>query len=273
MIAAEVITLTRAVSRAGKLYTEHPALLNFDDVHIHEFYELFCLLSGDVDYHVEGTVYPLAPGDILLMKKVEAHTARIRSDCPYERISVHFNENMLVGTGRKELVQFLDERPLGQRNLFSAADHPDTHWQYYMEQIHATTSRAKRELFISLLIREMCEIRRNVAAVVPAKGIGVIPEMVNYISGNLTKPLRIEELCSRFYISRAQLNRKFKAFTGKSVWEYITDKRLLLARDLLQTKDSPATACAKAGFNDYSAFYRAYKAKFGVSPKADQRQE
>lgn len=265
--------MARAVSRASRTCTEHPELLNYDDVHMHELYELFYLVSGDVDYYVEGTVYPLAPGDILLIKKAEAHTARIRSDCPYERITVHFNENMLIGNGKKDLVQFLDERPLGQGNLFSAADHPDTHWQHYMEQIRVTTSRAKRELYISLLIREMHEVRQNTAAVVPAKGIGVIPEIVNYISANLTTPLRIEELCSRFYISRAQLNRKFKVFTGTSVWEYITNKRLLLARDLLQTKDSPATACAKAGFNDYSAFYRAYKAKFGVSPKADQRQE
>lgn len=262
--------MARAVSRASRLHTENPLFQNFDDIHMHEFYELFCLVSGDVEYNVEGTVYPLAPGDMLLIKKAAAHFVRIRSDLPYTRITVHFNENMIVGSGKKELVQFLEERPLRRDNLFSAADHPATHWQHYMEQICATTSRAKRELYISLLVKEMCEIRQNAVAVIPAKGIGAIPEMVNYISSNLTKPLRIEELCSKFYISRAQLNRKFKAFTGKSVWEYITDKRLLLARDLLQSKNSPAVACAKSGFNNYTTFYRAYKQKFGVSPKADQ---
>lgn len=262
--------MARAVSRANRHYTEHPLLQNYDDIHLHEFYELFLLVSGDVEYLVEGTVYPLAPGDILLTKKAEAHSARIRSDCPYDRISVRFNEKMLAGTGSKELIRFLDERPLGWGNHFSATQHPDNCWKHYMESIQQTTSRTKRELYISVLVRELSDIYHDTAPILPSRGLGVIPEIVNHISVSLTKPLRVEDLCNKFYISRAQLNRKFKAYTGSSVWEYITNKRLLLARGMLHSGDSPAVACTKSGFNDYTAFYRAYKAKFGISPKVDQ---
>lgn len=264
--------MARTISRASRVYTENPQQEKFE-THLHGLYELYCFLSGDADYYIEGTLYSLSPGDILIIKKSEAHSVCIKSNRPYARIVVQFSENMLIGSLKKSLLQFLDERPLGKNNLFSLADHPDKQWQYYMEQIRTTTSRAKRELYITILVKELYDARYGKNDVTPARGLGVIPEMVNYISVNLTSPLRIEDLCSKFYISRAQLNRKFKAYTGTSVWEYITNKRLLLARDLLHTKDSPATACAKAGFNDYSTFYRAYKAKFGVSPKADQRQE
>ena len=55
--------------------------------------------------------------------------------------------------------------------------------------------------------------------------------------------------------------------TSCSVWDYVVLKRLLYAKALLGNGETPAAACAKCGFRDYSPFFRAYKAQFGVSPK------
>ena len=40
-----------------------------------------------------------------------------------------------------------------------------------------------------------------------------------------------------------------------------------MARNSILSGSSAIAACQSSGFNDYSAFYRAYKEKFGVSPK------
>lgn len=257
------------ISRAGRHIDEHPAAQDYADVHIHELYELYCLISGDVEYVVEGNVYPLQPGDVLIAKKAEAHSIRIKSELPYEWITVHFSENMLIGMQKNELIQFLNDRPLGKNNLFSRTQHGNTQWVYYMDQIRSIVSRARRQLYITVLLSELFEASRDTANVLPQWGFGVIPDIVNYISAQATTPLRIDMLCRKFYISRAQLNRKFREYTGCSVWEYLTNKRLLLAQEMLRSGDAPAIACAKAGFNNYTTFYRAYRKKFGVSPKAD----
>ena len=259
------------VSRAGRHLDEHPLLHDYADVHIHELHELYCLISGDVEYIVEGHAYPLQPGDILITKKAEAHSIRIRSDIPYEWITVSFNEQMLTGMHKNELIQFLNNRPIGKNNLFPRAQFSSAPWMYYMDQIRSIVSRAKRQLYISILLTELSDACRDTVGVLPQWGYGVIPDIVNYISAQATTPLRIDTLCRRFYISRAQLNRKFREYTGCSIWEYITNKRLMLARGMLQSGDAPAIACAKAGFNNYTTFYRAYRKKFGVSPKADHR--
>ena len=60
---------------------------------------------------------------------------------------------------------------------------------------------------------------------------------------------------------------RFKAETGYSIHSYITNKRLLLARDLLLNGAGATEACYSCGYKDYSAFSRAYKKQFGVSPK------
>lgn len=50
------------------------------------------------------------------------------------------------------------------------------------------------------------------------------------------------------------------------MWEYILIKRLFAARERILAGESVYTAAANCGFQDYSAFYRAYVARFQVSP-------
>ena len=93
--------------------------------------------------------------------------------------------------------------------------------------------------------------------------------ILRYINRHLTEDLSLEKLCERFFISKSQLNRNFKKSNGSTVWEYITAKRLLLAKEMLKESARPTEVYLKCGFNDYVTFYKAYKKYFGVSPKND----
>ncbi|MBO5783869.1 MAG: helix-turn-helix transcriptional regulator, partial [Clostridia bacterium] len=55
--------------------------------------------------------------------------------------------------------------------------------------------------------------------------------------------------------------------TGSTVWEYVTIKRLIRAREIIGAGTSPTEAAGACGFNDYSAFYRASRRQFGHSPR------
>ena len=103
-------------------------------------------------------------------------------------------------------------------------------------------------------------------------GAGTLPDTLEYriirhINQNLDKELSIEELCEQFYISRAQLCRRFKKITGTSVGKYITAKRLIAAQNLLRQGRKPTEVFSVCGYQDYSTFYRAYMQYFGYSPK------
>jgi AraC-like DNA-binding protein len=60
--------------------------------------------------------------------------------------------------------------------------------------------------------------------------------------------------------------RLFKAQTGSSVHAYVRQKRLLTAARLIREGVSANKAAADSGFGDYSAFHRAFKESFGISP-------
>lgn len=257
--------------RAGRSRTEVPDREQFV-MHTHERYEIYCFLEGDADYLVEGTVYSLKSGDILVMKKAEAHSLLINSLCPYERITVHFDADAILGDRRQQLCDFLDSRPMGKYNRYPASEFKNTNWLYYLNRISGTKDVPLQQMYLTVLLQELYEAYAQVYRRETAEKES-ITDVIGYINDHLTQELSLERICTEFFMSKAQLNRRFKKATGSTVWEYIMTKRLVLARGYLQEGEAPTTVCTRSGFHDYCSFYRAYKAKFGSSPKADQKRQ
>ncbi|MBL4663556.1 MAG: response regulator [Flavobacteriaceae bacterium] len=69
-------------------------------------------------------------------------------------------------------------------------------------------------------------------------------------------------------MNRMQLHRKLKALTGLSSSEFIKNQRLVMAAQLIKTKDLNISEVGYSiGFNDPSYFAKCFKQEFGVSPK------
>ena len=43
------------------------------EVHHHDFYEVYYLLGGEVEYWVDGRIIRMQPGDLLLINPMELH--------------------------------------------------------------------------------------------------------------------------------------------------------------------------------------------------------
>ena len=68
-------------------------------------------------------------------------------------------------------------------------------------------------------------------------------------------------------LSSYHMMRLFKQETGYTVGNYITEKRLIKARDLLSQGTCATQACYLSGFQNYSTFLRAYKKRYPGRPK------
>ena len=85
----------------GNLISAHYAADDAPDpgrfrMHTHDACELFCFLEGKGSFQIEGSSYPLTPGDILLMRPLEAHYIRIDPACRYTRFAIHFRPSLLA---------------------------------------------------------------------------------------------------------------------------------------------------------------------------------
>ena len=93
-----------------------------------------------------------------------------------------------------------------------------------------------------------------------------IQQVIRYINLHYTENLTLDFLCNRFYISKFYLSRSFENATGKSIYQYVLEKRLIMARQLLISGEKPTDIFSLCGFGQYSNFYRAFKKYYHMSP-------
>ena len=227
-------------------------------------------MDGNAVFHIEGSSYRMQPGDILLMRPAEAHYVEQDPNGPYERICLNFEPDLL-GTldPENQLMRPYYDREPGKRNLYRLSADEVVKLRGYLDQILKTQDRLKAVANLILLMRQIDSLFEK------ANGEISQPDtleyrIIRYINENLDGELALAELCDKFFISRAQLCRRFKKITGTSVGKYISAKRLILARNLLLQGKKPTEVCADCGYQDYSTFYRAYLNYFGCSPKDRQ---
>ena len=101
--------------------------------------------------------------------------------------------------------------------------------------------------------------------------IGIVKAM---IEENLGTEISRDELAAAVYLNPDYLTRRFKQETGMSISDYIIDKCLALAKNLLiKTDMSIVEISEKAGFSYSTYFVRLFRKKLGVTPQQFREQQ
>lgn len=91
---------------------------------------------------------------------------------------------------------------------------------------------------------------------------------IKYIYNNIENPITLEDISKNLGISASSLKRLFINITNKTPGAFIRRLRMELAfRTLQNQKDSILEVALSSGFDDQSAFARAFKEMFGYSPR------
>ncbi|KPU43154.1 bifunctional transcriptional activator/DNA repair enzyme AdaA [Oxobacter pfennigii] len=94
-----------------------------------------------------------------------------------------------------------------------------------------------------------------------------IDKVIEYIDENLCCDLSLDKLADKFYISKYWLLREFKKSVGFTLYNYILQKRLSMAKQLIMENVSVTEVYLKCGFRDYTNFIAAFKKAYGLPPK------
>ena len=93
-----------------------------------------------------------------------------------------------------------------------------------------------------------------------------------YIMNNLETPPGLSELAKIIGINEYKLKRGFKEIFGNTVFGYLSDARLEIAKnDLLETKKTVSGISSELGYSSVQHFSNAFKKKFGMSPNKLKR--
>ena len=247
-------------------------------LHVHDDCEFFCLVTGKVGYVVEGRVYDLRPGSLMLMRSAETHRLLVRGAEPYERYTLNFRPELLTEHGfPMSLMCPFTRRGLGERNLYLPGEFHGIEPLGLFRQMCASCDALPAEpTLVANLIALLCAVNTAFSAQPkdrPQDGDEVGRELIDYINDHLTEELSLSVLSEQIHMSPSQINRVFRRLTGTSVYHYILSKRLVLAQSMIAAGESAVAASQNCGFHDYSAFYRLYKKRMGAPPIAAKQKE
>ena len=247
------------------------------EYHHHEFYKIVIFISGDAQYSIEGRTYNLKPWDILLIGKNELHKCNVNTSVPYERLVIWLKDD----------IETNDKYFKNLTNCIKSSQERNTHLLRLRENscniiknlvpkiLKYNKSKdpydiALRNSFLiqALVILNKAYIKnRNVDVTDDIFYDKTTEKIMKYINDNLQESLSIDELADEFELSKHYLMRKFKKQTGHSIHNYIIQKRLIYALELMKEKSCMYEIAETAGFNEYSTFVRAFKKNYGLSPK------
>ncbi len=249
------------------------------DYHYHEFDKLILFLGGRVTYVIEGVTYFLKPWDILLVQHNLIHRPLIDPTEPYERIVVWLGREWLESCSDpgERLDSCFDN---ARRQGFHLLRTDGGRRPWYMETTRKLEEALRSEEFGArrladalcqqLLIGVNRDVARSNTAQEEKDSYRLDPKMeeiLRYIEDHLAEELSVDILSGRFYLSRYYLMHRFKAVTGYTVHQYISQKRLQRSCELIRRGVPVMKAAEQAGFQEYSTFLRAFQNTFHMSPR------
>lgn len=96
----------------------------------------------------------------------------------------------------------------------------------------------------------------------------IVNDVLGYIHTNLSDDLNVKRLSEQFGFSFFHFHRILKAYLNEPLGSYINRVRLETALNIIRCSDLPISEIAfQIGYNDCSAFSKAFSREFGFSPQ------
>lgn len=93
-----------------------------------------------------------------------------------------------------------------------------------------------------------------------------IHKALKYIHDNVRQPICISQLAYYLNMSETNFSNSFKKIMGITPKEYITNLKMILAKDMLRNQNVTEVAY-DLGYENISHFISLFKAKYGITPK------
>ncbi len=242
------------------------------EIHDHSAVEVVLTLEGCVTYNVDNMIYQVRKGEVLI----------IPPDMPH-------GLNMEEGSSRY-LYLFEPDAVMNMRDIKSLAEHfnkpfhlrdgSEGHIRIRELLLRAHEIYEKQELmwntmcyscvfrvYATLAQRYLSGIRVHTGENGRKVDSEVIAASMTYINNHYKEDLTLEDVAGFAGFSRYYFSRSFKKQTGYSFKDYLCQKRVQVAMDLLIRTNRPMKDVAmESGFGSVATFNRVFREHKGCTP-------
>jgi AraC-like DNA-binding protein/mannose-6-phosphate isomerase-like protein (cupin superfamily) len=226
-------------------------------------YLFLIVLSGKGSFTYQGQLFELKPFDCVLVDCMEIYTHQSDESSPWELLWIHFN-----GQAAREYYQYFTNT---NSNIFHTKD-PENYIRLINQIMEITGEKGSSwEITVSKLITDLltgCIMTKYIETSQDGNdSIKVkLDSIKNYLDQNYEDKLLLDDIASRFYISKFHLSREFKRVYGITIVDYLTIKRINHAKEQLRfTKESIENIAAANGYPDASYFNKVFQKIEGMT--------
>lgn len=231
--------------------------------HVHNFYELYFLVDGQIDEFIENRTHHLKPFDIIIIKPNVLHKVLLCKDFRHERIVVYFDDKCIADS---QILKKLDEQqgvitlpiPASKRvfKLMNILLNETEHDMYHDSYVKSVLTE-----ILVVILRNQNQKTGSYAGV-------KFKRIIDYVKENSREQITLVSVARKFFVSEAHLSRMFKKNTGFTFTQYLNYQRIIYSQRLLLTSNaSIGDIATSSGFESLTHFGRVFKQLAGCSPR------
>lgn len=244
-------------------------------LHSHTYGEvIYCRQTEGVEYLVGADRYRLRQGDIIFIQPGISHCPLLPENMqmPYIRDVIWlspafiamFQDLFTVGSG-EEALDLTPVRTAGTKweflgELFAKGVREEE----LAEPGWEAAVMGNTMMIIGYLQRVYAE--RSEGKIKAEKPV-LLDRITGFVEQHFAEHIALADLAKNFYVSTSTISHLFKQKMGISFYRYVTQRRLIAAKTLIERGRGLENVALEVGFSDYSSFYRAFKQEFGISPR------
>lgn len=118
-----------------------------------------------------------------------------------------------------------------------------------------------------LMVQLYRAIREQSGLELKAEQPELLDRVMAYIEGNFHRHISLADTAKQFYVSESTVSQLFRQKLGVSFYRFVTQRRLITAKTLIEEGMLLEDVGRHVGFADYSAFYRSFRQEYGISPR------
>ncbi len=236
---------------------------NMSDYHMHEYYEISLILSGDVKVLLPDQVQSGTECRIVLTRPMTSHLIVCEPRLLYKRVNLLFSQDFVADyvPEWKQLLGIFGK----SGKVIILTDSQKEEYSSLIGQFEKEENIFRKRLILMYLLSRLSEHTESDAGVTEEPPAFVADALL-YIQENCCRKILSSELAWTLKVGRTTLMTAFKKYTGSTINGYICDCRLKKAIELLNEGELQSAVAGICGFGDSCNMIRAFRRRFGMTP-------
>lgn len=231
--------------------------------HMHDFYEIHLILSGNLNVLFSDASHQCTAPLIILNKPHTPHFLSSQFESHYSRYCLLFSEDFVANYIPKwnHIATVFGKTG----NIIHITQKQAEEFTRIIKVIKNETSSFRKRLLIYYILSYILELSENTETITDSPPQYVL-DAISYIDENFAEKIVASDLAWQLNIGRTTLMTAFKKYTGNTLNNYVTRRRLYHAIRLLNEGKTEQEVAFLCGFGGSYGLIRAFKKFYNLTP-------